>query len=132
MRHYTPLLCALALSLPLGNPSQAEAGTHFQGQLRHRPRLAFDGRDTAHTTRVVDRLARQDQPWSRAYVYLRNVAERQQAVDHRTSGWAGQPDPYGVLYGQEVRNAHLAEATAIVAWLYSQALDPSWRPLPRN
>ncbi len=117
--------CVLALT------ATAFAGGQFQNGLTHRPRVGFDGRDGAHTARVLQRINTQQEPWAGAYGALRDLAERGQAVAHGVSGWKQKPDKWAVLYGQETRNGQIATAKAAVAWLYTQGLDPAWRPLPR-
>jgi hypothetical protein len=111
--------------------SSAYADSYFRGDLRHRPRLAFDGRDGAHIARVIQRINNDETPWSSAYRALRDLAEKGSVVNHRNSGWEKKDDKYAVLYGQEAKNGRIASAKAFVAWLYSRGLDPAWRPLPR-
>jgi hypothetical protein len=124
MRHLLCLLVLLWLS-----PAQADP--YYRGELKHRPRLTFDGRDAAHTQRVVDRINAQAEPWASGYRALRRLVDQGAEVDHRNSGWKGQSDKWNVLYAQETRNGHLAAARALVVWLWAQGLDPAWLQLPR-
>ena len=111
-----------------GLPARADG--QFRADVRHRPRLAFDGRDAAHVRRVIARIDAQEQPWAGAYAALRDLVDRGQRIDHRASGWERQDDQWAVLYGQQARNGQLATAQALVGWLWTQGLDPAWRPLP--
>jgi hypothetical protein len=111
--------------------AESRADASFRGDLTHRPRLAFDARDTAHLSRTIARIHAREEPWAGGYEALRNLAETGVAVDHRTSGWASQPDPWEKLYGREGANGRIAAAKAATAWLWSHGLDPAWRPVPR-
>ncbi|MCB9556306.1 MAG: heparinase II/III family protein [Deltaproteobacteria bacterium] len=99
------------------------------GALTHRPRATFDGRDTAHLKRVIERVNDDKAPWSTAYRALRKTLQ-QDATPFADSGWLAAADQYAALYGSETRNGEIALAKAMVAWLASQGLDPSWLPLP--
>lgn len=123
---------ALALLGVLALPALARADAPWHPELSHRPRMALDGRDTAHIARIRDRIARGDEPWASAYRAVRDAAEHGQTVDYRTSGWENQPDHWAVLYGQEVSNGLVARSLALVGYLYTQGVDPAWRPVPRN
>ncbi|HVY61242.1 MAG TPA: hypothetical protein VHF22_06280, partial [Planctomycetota bacterium] len=109
---------------------EARAATYFHPELTHRPRLGFDGRDPGHVARLVAHVSAQEQPWAATYAAIRDRAERGAIVPYGSSGWDTKPDKWAVLYGQEATNGQVAAAKAAVAWLYSQGLDPAWRPLP--
>lgn len=112
--------------------SSLEAGPEYQKQLTHRPRMSFDGRDTAHIARFVQRINTQEEPWASAYTGQVSKAKNGSWTDHRSSGWEGQSDKYAKLYSAETRNGELARAKAFVAWLYTtRGLNPGWSPLPR-
>lgn len=122
-------LAGVALAIA-ASMTPALGGGQFRADVRHRPRLAFDGRDAAHVQRVIARIDAQEQPWAGAYAALRDLIDRAQPIDHRTSGWKSKDDEWAVLYGEQTRNGQLATAQALVAWLWTQGLDPAWRPLP--
>lgn len=130
MRLKAATLALLTIALAGALAQRAAADPYFEGRLRHRPRLTFDGRDGAHVQRVVGHLAAQEAPWRGAYVAIRNLAETGQAVRHSAHNWSGQSDPYNVLYAQEAQNGRIARAKAAAAWLYAQGLNPGWRPIP--
>lgn len=121
----------LVLALFLLPLSTAEAkGGRYQERLTHRPRLALDGRDPAHLQRVLTRIDGQQEPWASGYRHLlQRVAG--QVVDHRQSGWKRQSDKWNALYSEQTRNGEVATAKALLAYLASKGLDPSWLPLPR-
>ncbi|RMG15033.1 MAG: hypothetical protein D6731_09225 [Planctomycetota bacterium] len=127
----TPLRSFLFATLLLTAGVPARAESDFEGRLTHRPRVGFDGRDAAHIARTIQRIENREEPWAGAYARLRDRAEQGRPIPHGGSGWKTKPDPYSVLYGQEAHNGEIAAAKATVAWLWTQGLDPSWRPLPR-
>lgn len=130
MRFPIRSLAASLLVLLLGSASPALARGYKKG-LDHRPRMAFDARDTAHLARVRDRIMAQEKPWSDAYADLRQLADTGRVVAHGAHGWRSQSDKWVHLYGQEVNNALVARARAAVVWLGSQGVDPTWLPLPK-
>ncbi|MHC4392489.1 MAG: hypothetical protein ACYS22_14410 [Planctomycetota bacterium] len=130
----TPIAVWMVLTagLCLAWPSAAEAQPTWEPQRTHRPRLGFDGRDPAHTQRVIDRIERGEQPWKRGYETLRDLVDVGVVVPHGSHNWRGQSDRWRALYDQEAANGRVAQAKAAVAWLYSQGLNPTWRPIPSS
>ena len=125
-----PAAWIVLTALAVGWPSTVHAQPTWEAQRNHRPRLAFDGRDTAHTRRVVDRIQRGEQPWKTGYETLRDLAALGTVVPHKTHDWRAQPDRWRALYDQEAANGGIARAKAAVAWLHSQGVNPAWRPIP--
>ncbi|MHC4831482.1 MAG: hypothetical protein ACYTFT_14195, partial [Planctomycetota bacterium] len=85
-------------------PAPAEAQPTWEPQRTHRPRLGFDGRDPAHTQRVIDRIERGEQPWKRGYETLRDLVDVGVVVPHGSHNWRGQSDRWRALYDQEAAN----------------------------
>ena len=105
---------AIIFAISVTFAGSCDAEPYFRGDLRHRPRLSFDGRDAAHIARVVDRVRRNEQPWAAAWASQVTLASGGKPVDHRSSGWNSQPDPYAVLYGADpVLGPALEKARAI-------------------
>jgi hypothetical protein len=110
----------------------AFAGSKYRSDVKHRPRLVVDGRDTAHIQRLIRRIERNESPWAGAYKELHRKATKGTTKHHSKTGWSGQDDPYNKLYAQESRNGDVAAAKAMVAWLYSKGMRVSWLPLPKK
>lgn len=121
----------ISATIGSGAANSVHGETYFRGDLKHRPRMSFDGRDSQHLQRVASRVNAQAEPWASSYKALVNLAKNGQTKDHRSSGWKSKSDPYAVLYGEQTKNAQVAKAKAFLAWFYlSTQSNPSWHPLP--
>lgn len=107
------------------------ANPHYHGDLRHRPRLAFDARDSGNIARTVSRISRQVEPWASAYQTQLKIAQSG-AITHSAGHKKAMEttDKWNRLYEAQIDRGAVAAARALVAWLYlSHDLDPEWAPL---
>ncbi|MDF1666779.1 MAG: heparinase II/III family protein, partial [Planctomycetota bacterium] len=131
LRRAAIISAIISATIVSGANNLAQGETYFRGDLKHRPRMSFDGRDTQHIQRVATRVNAQQQPWANAYKALVNLAKNGQTKNHRNSGWKSKNDSYAILYSEQTKNGQIAKAKAFVAWYYlTTQSNPSWHPLP--